>query len=96
MEKYQLTNKAEFEIEGIYEYSILNFGLRTAREYVTGLHARFDLLSDNQSWGSDYGHLKTGLCRYEYRSHSIYYQPLNDGILIVRVLGGKQDPGRHF
>lgn len=96
MEKYQLTNKAEHEIEEIYEYSILNFGLGTARDYVSGLHKRFEVLSDHQSWGSDYSHIKAELHRFEYRSHSIYYQPLKDGILIVRVLGNKQDPARHL
>ena len=90
MEKYRLTNKAENEIEKIYEYSILNFGLRTAQEYVSGLHKRFALLSDNQNWGNDYGFLKPDLCRYEYRSHSIYYQTLKEGILIAEVIAGIQ------
>jgi toxin ParE1/3/4 len=96
MEKYQLTNEAENEIESIYEYSILNFGLTTARDYISGLHKKFEVLADNQSWGSDYGFIRPDLCRYEYRSHSIYYKSLRDGILIVRVLGNRQDPARHF
>ncbi len=51
MATYQLTNKAESEIEGIYEYSILNFGLRVAQEYMSGLTHCFELLADNHSWG---------------------------------------------
>jgi toxin ParE1/3/4 len=93
---YQLTNKAEIEIENIYEYSIINFGLQVAQGYLLGLHNCFDLLADHQSFGTDYGFIKSGLLRYEYRSHSIYYQPTEDGILIVRVLGAKQDPARHI
>jgi toxin ParE1/3/4 len=93
---YQLTNKAEIEIENIYEYSIINFGLQVAQGYLLGLHDCFDLLADHQSFGTDYGFIKSGLLRYEYRSHSIYYQPTEDGILIVRVLGAKQDPARHI
>lgn len=96
MATYQLTNKAEHEIDTIYEYSILNFGLTTAQEYVSGLHECFLLLADHHSWGNDYGFIKEGLCRYEYRSHSIYYLPVQDDILIVRVLGYRQDPARHF
>lgn len=96
MEKYQLTNKAEDEIDGIYEYSILNFGLNTAQKYISGLHECFVTLADNQSWGSDYGFIKSGLFRYEYRSHSVYYQNTEYGILIVRILGNKQDPARHL
>ena len=96
MAAYQLTNKAESEIESIYEYSILNFGLQVARGYISGLHDCFELLADHQSFGTDYGFIKSNLFRYEYRSHSIYYQPTQDGILIVRILGGKQDPARHI
>ena len=96
MAVYQLTNKAESEIESIYEYSILNFGLRVAQDYISGLHHCFELLADNQSWGTDYGFIKSGLLRYEYRSHSVYYQPTGNGILIVRVLGGKQNPTLHI
>ena len=96
MEKYKLTNKAENEIDGIYEYSILNFGLNTAQNYVSGLHDCFVILADNQSWGSDYGFIKPRLLRYEYRSHAVYYQNTEYGILIVRVLGNKQDPAQHM
>jgi toxin ParE1/3/4 len=95
MAAYQLTNQAESEIENIYEYSIFNFGLQVAQDYVSGLHD-FTLLANNQSWGSNYDFIISGLFRYEYRSHSIYYQPTEDGILIVRVLGNKQDPARHM
>lgn len=96
MAAYQLTNKAESQIDSIYEYSILNFGLQVAQDYISGLHDCFGLLADNPSWGNDYGFIIPRLYRYEYRSHSIYYQPTQHGILIVLVLGNKQDPARHI
>lgn len=96
MENYQLTNKAESEIEAIYYYSIENFGLDTAQQYLQGLYERFSILGDNPSWGTDYKHVRDGLCRYEYRSHSIYYKETESGVLIVRILGAKQDPIKHL
>lgn len=93
---YQLTNEADVEIDDIYQYSITMFGLTTAREYVSGMYEKLELLADNQSWGSDYSRIKPGLLRYEYRSRSIYYQSQGVDILIVRVLGNKQDPVRHL
>jgi toxin ParE1/3/4 len=96
MAHYQLTNKAEAEIEGIIEYSIVNFGLNVAQKYITGLHECMMLLAEHQSWGTDYDFITHGLRRYAYRSHAIYYRHTEDGILVVRVLGGKQDPARHF
>jgi toxin ParE1/3/4 len=96
MGKYQLTNNADSKIDEIYEYSILNFGLDIAQDYILGLHERFQLLADNPTWGNDYGHIKNGLNRYEYVSHAIYYQQTDEGILIVEVLGSKQDPKRNL
>jgi toxin ParE1/3/4 len=93
---YELTRKAEDEIGRIYEYSIVNFGLEVAQKYISGMHNCFELLAGNQSWGNDYGFIKSGLLRYEYRSHSVYYQPAENGILIVRILGNKQDPARNI
>lgn len=96
MVNYQLTNKAEKDMENIYEYSILNFGLRVARDYISGIHTYFSLLADNPSWGTDYSFIESDLFRYEYRSHSVYYQKTKQGILIVRVLGSKQNPIIHI
>lgn len=95
MTQYRLTHKAENDIESIYEYSILNFGLEVARVYVAGMHECFGVLAENQSWGSDYSAVKSGVLRYEYRSHSVYYQKEKQGILIIRVLGRRQSPALH-
>ena len=97
MAAYRLSAKADADIDAIYEYSILNFGLATASTYVDELFARFDLLAKNPGWGNDYTHIVPGLRRYEHTSHSIYYTRLDTGdVLIIRVLGGRQDPARHF
>lgn len=97
MAGYRLSVKAESDIEAIYEYSIVNFGLATARSYIDDLFARIDVLADHTDWGQDYGHIAPGLRRYEHTSHSIYYARLDTGeTLIVRVLGSRQDPARHF
>lgn len=96
MAHYRLTNRADEEIDYIYEYSILNFGLKTAVEYVSGFDKYFRMLADNPTWGSDYSFVKPGLYRYEYRSHAIYYMTIDGGIKIICVLGNRQDPARHI
>lgn len=96
MTNYKLTNKADAEIERLYEHSILNFGVTVARRYLNGLHESFATIAENPSWGNDYGHIEQGLKRYEYRSHSYYFKELEDRVLIIRVLGNRQDPMRAF
>ena len=93
MADYQLTDRANAELDQIYEYSILNFGLKKAREYFGGFHDCFAILAENPRMGRDYSHVKTGIRRHEYESHSIYYSITDTGILIVQVLHKNQDPG---
>tara|TARA_R110000868_G_scaffold190550_1_gene434370 strand:+ start:29073 stop:29366 length:294 start_codon:yes stop_codon:yes gene_type:complete len=97
MAGFRLTVRAEADVEAIYEYSILNFGLERAGAYFDSLFARFVLLADYPGLGHDYGHIAPGLRRFEQVSHSIYYTRLDDGdVLILRILGQGQDPLRHL
>ena len=42
---YKLLSKADADLAGIYEYTILNFGLEQASAYLLGLHERFAALA---------------------------------------------------
>ncbi len=96
MADYQLTKMAQRELDGIYEYSILNFGLKKARSYVKGLHACFATLGNNPRMGRDYSHVKEEYRRHEYERHSVYYKRTKTGVLITRILGPGQDPIRNL
>lgn len=96
MASYQLTEAAQDDVDEIYEYSILNFGLQQARDYLNGLHRCFSTLADNPRLGRDYSHVKDEVRRFEYVSHSVYYQITSDGILALRVLHINMDPGQHL
>jgi toxin ParE1/3/4 len=47
MAVYSLSSKAAADLDGIYEYTILNFGLEQARMYLQGLHERFATLAEH-------------------------------------------------
>ena len=96
MIKHRLSEDADEDLKGIYIYSLENFGLRQARKYKTDLGKQFLALSDNPKIGISYNHIKTGLRRYVYRSHSIYYRIEDRFILVLRVLGNSLDPARHL
>ena len=96
MIKHRLADDADEDLKGIYIYSLENFGLKQAIIYKTDLGKQFIALCDNPEIGASYNHIKAGLRRYVYRSHSIYYRIENSYILILRILGNRQDPARHF
>jgi len=96
MAAYSLSGKAVADLGGIYEDTILNFGLEQAQAYLLGLHERFQLLADNPGVGRRASQLAPELRRHEYQSHVIFYLPKEKGALIVRVLHSRMDAKRHF
>lgn len=96
MANYQLSETATSDLDNLYLYGITNHGLRQADDYYDGLIEKFETLFNHPDWGSDYEFIAPNLRRYEYGSHSIYYQHKGAHVLIVRVLGYRQDPARHL
>ena len=96
MAVYRLSPKAAADLDGIYEYTILNFGLEQARDYLTGLHRHFQLLADHPRHGRSVKRLAPGLRRTEYQSHIVFYQQQSYGVLIVRVLHERMDVEAHL
>lgn len=96
MAVYKLSSKAAADLDGIYEYTILNFGLTHAQTYLHGLHERFDALAENPARGRLVPHLARGLRRFEYSSHVVSYVREKQGVLVVRVLHRSMDVQRHL
>jgi len=96
MGSYNLTEAASLDLDNLYLYGILNYGLAQADIYYDGLCKHFEMLSQYPSWGNDYGYIEPGLSRYEYHAHSIYYLCEKNKIIVIRVLGARQDPAHHF
>ena len=96
MAAYSLSSKAAIDIAGIYEYTIITFGLVQARKYLSGLHDCFQMLADNPLYGRNATDLAPNLRRLEYRSHVVFYVPQEKGVLIVRVLHQSMDAPAHI
>ena len=96
MAQIELTRDAERDLIDIYLYGIEQFGQAQAERYAIALNTRIDFIAENPSMGSDYSTVREGLRRYEHVSHAVYYRPTPDGILVLRVLHGAMDPGRHI
>lgn len=95
MAGYSLSSKAAADLDGIYEYTILHFGLEQARVYLFGLHERFQMLAEQPMQGRKADELALGLRRVDYQSHVVFYMSKDNGIRIVRVLHQRMDVTRH-
>ena len=96
MAAYRLTREADGDLAGIHEYTIANFGLQQARNYLSGLLQCFEYLGEYPEAGPRVEQLATGLRRYPYRSHTVFYMLQDRGVLIVRILHERMDATRHF
>ncbi len=96
MAVYKLSSKADVDLAGIYEYTILNFGMAQARAYLLGLHERFAALAEQPMQGRSAQEFAPNLRRFEYQSHIVFYVAKNQGVRIVRVLHQSMDTKRHF
>jgi len=92
---YRLSEAAENDLDRLYTYGVLNFGLEQTEQYTTAMIARFEELAAFPSRYPAVDHIREGYRRSVYGAHSIYYRIHNDGIVIVRVLG-RQNPAEHL
>ena len=72
MAAFRLTRRADHDLGGIYEYTIVNFGLRQARNYLNGLQRCFEFLAEYPETGPRAETLAPGLRRYLFRSHTVF------------------------
>lgn len=54
------------------------------------------IAADNPSFGVDYSFVRSGLRRHESLSHAIYYRATARGIMVLRILHGRMDPGKYL
>ena len=87
MARYRILAEANTDINHIYAYGIETWGLAKAKDYLLGLHERFEFLVHNPNIGVNSDELAPGLQRFRYGRHVVFFINTDNGILIVRVLG---------
>ena len=90
-----ISEDAKTDIKGIYIYSYQNYGERKAEEYVDELNTMLNELPNTFNI-SDYGFVRPGLKRSNYKSHAVYYRAEGSDIVVLRVLHQRMDPARHI
>src|SRR5262245_39593524 len=97
MPAYRKTRRADEDLKEIYRYTRRMWGRDQAVRYLRGLEQRFTALAANPLTGIAREDLRPeGLRSVVHGSHVIFYQPQPDGVLIVRVLHGRQDVRTHL
>jgi toxin ParE1/3/4 len=95
MSGYRLSKRTEFDIAGIADYTIRQFGIQQARRYRDGLEKIFCQLAEYPNSGRSAEYLAPKLRRMNFESHVIFFRHDDAGVLIVRVLHQRMVFKRH-
>lgn len=87
MADYDLSEKALDDLDRLYEYGVLTFGLNQANDYYDGLLLRFQEIAISPRLYPAVEHIHEAYRMSVFKAHSIYYRITDTGILIVRLLG---------
>jgi toxin ParE1/3/4 len=97
MPTYRKTRQTDEDLKEIYRYTRRTWSRSQAEQYVRGLEQRFQALADNPLLGMAREDLQPeGLRSFVHGSHVVFYQPQPYGVLIVRILHGRQDAKAHL
>ena len=91
MKRYQLTPEAEADLQSIWTYSEQNWSANQADIYLDGLISQFEQLVTTPNIGRAYPLIDTELRILTVQNHLILYVHQRETILIVRILGGRQN-----
>lgn len=96
MHKYILSLKADYDVDDITDYTLEVWGEAQTLEYITNLLQCFKSLAINPELGRSAAEYVPQLKRFKYKAHTIFYEPTEKGIFVVRILGQRQDFELHL
>ena len=93
---WTLTEKAKRDLQHIAVYTVEAWGLAQGDDYIEGLYALLDRLSELPRMGQAAEELPGALRTIRYRSHILFYDIEDQGIRVIRILHTSQNPDAAF
>ena len=88
---YRLTPQAISDLESIWTYTAETWSVEQAEAYIDELTHIFELIVATPEMAREYHEFSLPVRIHSHRSHVIIYMMKGDHVVIVRVLGGRQD-----
>lgn len=86
MAEYRLTPAAVRDLEAIWAYTFLRWGVVQANQYVDILTAAFEELAQSPKNAPACDQIRRGYRRRTVERHMIYFRITDYGIAIIRIL----------
>ena len=88
--------KADNDLEEIFDYSVESFGFARAVRYIKDIEAMFSELAHDPLKGRSFDPELPHCFHKRVESHFIYYAPCDNGIEIFRILHERILPSLHL
>ena len=95
MADYKLSSAAEDDLDRLFVYGVLNFGMQHTERYSAGLIEHLEALASSPLLYQAVDHIRPGYRRSVYRAHSIYYRIEVNDVRIIRILS-HEDPNQRL
>ena len=93
---FYVHEKADSDIEEIFDYSLEQFGFARAEQYVYAIEQVFKDLAANPKLGRRFDPDVSHYFQYPVESHFIFYAPTDTGVEIFRILHQSMLPTLHL
>lgn len=91
MRALQFTQSAEADVDAILRYTLATWGDAQAEACLAGRYDLLALFAENPESGRLYQGLASDLRGFPYREHLIFYLPLPERLLVIRILHARQN-----
>ncbi len=96
MAEFRLTPAALNDLEGIWRYTVEQWGLAQAERYLDALNASFDALAHAPQSAPPCEHIRPGYRRQVVEHHAVYFRVEAGAVIVVRLLHQRMDAPRHL
>ncbi len=96
MTEYRLTPAAERDLEAIWTYTSLKWGVEQASRYTAIMTDAFAELAQSPKTAPECSYIRPGYRRRSVERHMIYFRITTYGIAIIRILHDRMDAPRHL
>lgn len=96
MAEFRLRPAALRDLEGIWRYTVQQWGVEQAVQYADTLNASFEALAQNPYIAATCEHIRSGYRCQRVERHAVYFRVEKDTVVVVRVLHERMDAPRHL